>query len=145
MLWQVFLGWASTKQRMKRLAQGHNAVLPVRLNLQPLDLESRTLPLSHHAPQVNGLKGDKASRWLHFWKLFFLFLNQNMCCGYSKEPSQWDGSFEHRKHMTKLMGKEINAILGAQTILIWTYGDLLLQSWYKLPSVIWVYTSFVFV
>ena len=25
-------------------------------------------------------------------------------------------------HMLKLIGKEINAILGAQTILIWTYG-----------------------
>ena len=22
------------------------------------------------------------------WKLFFLFLNQNICCGYSKEPSR---------------------------------------------------------
>ena len=29
------------------------------------------------------------------------------------------GSFEHPKHMLKLMGKEINSILGAQTILIW--------------------------
>ena len=24
---------------------------------------------------------------LHIQKLFFLFLNQNVCCGYSKEPS----------------------------------------------------------
>ena len=29
--------------------------------------------------------------------------------------------FEHPKHMFKLIGKEINAILGAQTILIWNY------------------------
>ena len=29
--------------------------------------------------------------------------------------------FEHPKHTFKLMGKGINAILGAQTILIWTY------------------------
>ena len=29
-------------------------------------------------PQIRVLNG----------KLFFLFLNQNMCCGYSKEPSQ---------------------------------------------------------
>ena len=29
--------------------------------------------------------------------------------------------FEHMKHMFKLMDKEINAILGAQTILIWNY------------------------
>ena len=28
------------------------------------------------------------------------------------------------KHMFKLMGKEINAILGAQTILIWTFDTV---------------------
>ena len=54
-------------------------------------------------------------------KLFFLLLNQNICCGYSKELSQWDGSFEHPKHMFQLMGKEINVILGVETVLIWTY------------------------
>ena len=43
--------------------------------------------------------------------LIFLFLNQNICCGYSKEPSQRDGSFEHPKHMLKLMGKKIFTIL----------------------------------
>ena len=58
---------------------------------------------------------------VHTGKLFFLFLNQNICCGYSKEPSQWYDSFEHPKHKFKLMGYEINAILGAQFILIWTY------------------------
>ena len=31
--------------------------------------------------------------------LIFLFLNQNICCWYSKKSSQWDGSFEHPKHM----------------------------------------------
>ena len=45
------------------------------------------------------------------WILFFLFLNQNICCGYSKESSQWDGSFEHPKHMFKLMDKKIIEIL----------------------------------
>ena len=54
-------------------------------------------------------------------KLFFLVLNQNICYWYSKEQSQCEGSFEHPKHMFKLMSKEINAIFGAQTILIWTY------------------------
>ena len=44
--------------------------------------------------------------------LVFLFLNQNICCGYSKEPSQWDGYFEHQKDMIKLMGKKIITILG---------------------------------
>ena len=38
--------------------------------------------------------------------LIFLFLNQKICCGWSKELSQWDGSFEHIKHMFKFMGKE---------------------------------------
>ena len=38
--------------------------------------------------------------------LIFLFLHQKICCGYSKEPSQFDGSFEHPKHMLKLMGKK---------------------------------------
>ena len=33
-----------------------------------------------------------------------------------------ESSFEHQKHMFKLMGKEISAILGAPTILIWTYA-----------------------
>ena len=37
----------------------------------------------------------------------FLFLNQNICCRYSKEPSQWDGCFEHPKHTLKLIGKKI--------------------------------------
>ena len=39
----------------------------------------------------------------------FLFLNKNICCGYSKEPSQWDSSFEHPKHMLKMMGKKLFA------------------------------------
>ena len=38
----------------------------------------------------------------HNCEFIFLFLNQNMCCGCSKEPSQRDGSFENLKHMFKL-------------------------------------------
>ena len=44
-------------------------------------------------------------------KLFSLYLIQNICCGYSKEPSQCDGSFEHPKHMFQLIGKKIITIL----------------------------------
>ena len=44
-------------------------------------------------------------------KITFLFFNQNICCEYSKEPSQWDGSLEHPKHMLKIMGKKILTIL----------------------------------
>ena len=43
--------------------------------------------------------------------LIFLFLSQNIGCEYSKEQSQWDGSFEHPKHMLELMGKKIFTIL----------------------------------
>ena len=45
--------------------------------------------------------------------------------------SQWDGSFEHQKHMFKLMGKEINTILGAQMILIWTYMHVV-DNWFHI-------------
>ena len=58
---------------------------------------------------------------VHNWKLFCLFLNQNICCGYSKEPSRWDKSFEHPKHMFRLLGKKIIAILRSKILLNWTY------------------------
>ena len=70
---------------------------------------------------------------VHTGKLFFLFLHQNICCGYSKELSQWDSSFEHPKHMFKLMGKEIYTILGAQTIFIWTYVVVLKRQQNNIP------------
>ena len=44
-------------------------------------------------------------------KIIFLFLNQNVCCGYSKVQSQCDSSFEHPNHMLKIMGKKILTIL----------------------------------
>ena len=43
-------------------------------------------------------------------KIIFLFLNQSTCCGYAKEPLQYDGSFEHPNHMLKIMGKKIFTI-----------------------------------
>ena len=62
-------------------------------------------------PQIN----------VHTLIFFLLFLNQNVCCGYSKEPSQLDDSFEHPKHMLRFLGKEIIAILGLHFLLNWTY------------------------
>ena len=73
------------------------------------------------------------------WKIIFLFLNQNICCGYSKEPSHWDGSYEHPKHMFKMMGKEI--ILGAQTILIWTYVIWWYEPWHEISNSVVCATS----
>ena len=46
-----------------------------------------------------------------YQKLIFLVLNQNLCCGHSKEPSLWDGSFEHPNNILKLVGKKIFTIL----------------------------------
>ena len=49
--------------------------------------------------------------WVCSEKLFFLFLNQIICCWYSKETIQWEGYFGHPKHMFKLMGKIIITLL----------------------------------
>ena len=38
--------------------------------------------------------------------LLSYFQNQNICCGYSKEQSQWDSSFELLKHMSKLVDEK---------------------------------------
>ena len=59
------------------------------------------------------------SRYL---KLIFLFLDQNIRCGYSKKTSQWDGCFKHPKQMFKLMDKKIITILRLKFLLIWTYS-----------------------
>ena len=69
---------------------------------------------SHHSSfprDQTGLVRPLVKRAYDNEKIIFLFLNQNICCGYSKEPSQWDGSFEHPKHMLKFMGKKISTIL----------------------------------
>ena len=55
-----------------------------------------------------------------------LFLNQNLCCGYSKDPTQWDGSFEHSKHMLKSMGKKILHFYAQKNVYLnlWTSKNL---------------------
>ena len=42
-----------------------------------------------------------------------------MTCGYSKDPSRRDGSFEHPKHMFQLMDKKLIAILRYLCLLNW--------------------------
>ena len=54
-----------------------------------------------------------------------VYLTQNSCFGYSKEPSQWDGSFEHKKCMLKLLGKKIFTILRSNFAFILIYAVLL--------------------
>ena len=58
-----------------------------------------TINMTHLAYYYYYIPPDKSA----YLKIIFLFFNQNICCGYSKEPSQLDGSFEHTKHMFKLM------------------------------------------
>ena len=38
----------------------------------------------------------------------FLSIYINMCSGYSKEPSHWDGSFEYPQHMLCLRYKKVD-------------------------------------
>ena len=40
-------------------------------------------------------------------RCIILFLSQNICCGNSKEPSQWEGSLKQSKHVLKLMNKKL--------------------------------------
>ena len=64
---RVVLGWTSTKQGLMWLAQGHNTVTPVMLELPTawIGLGSNTLILSHCAPILNYvfLLLGTASRW----------------------------------------------------------------------------------
>ena len=54
------------------------------------------------------------------WKLFFL----SYVVGTQKNHHQWDRSFEHPKHMFKLMDKNIIAILLKLILPNWLYAPL---------------------
>ena len=49
-------------------------------------------------------------------KIFFLFLKQNICCGYSKEPSKT--VLLSTQNMLKLMDKKVITILRSQNVFI---------------------------
>ena len=53
------------------------------------------------ARRLQRLSADYINRMKR--KLIVLFLNQNICSGYSKEPSHCDGSFETRRSETVLL------------------------------------------
>ena len=68
---QVFLGWTSTKLGLMCLAQGHNAVMLVRLDPRHFGLEASTLPLSHCTPikywiAIINSKTEAMSLWQGF-------------------------------------------------------------------------------
>ena len=49
-------------------------------------------------------------------KLFFLFLNQNICCGYSKKRLSETVLLSTENIMLKLMGKKIFTILRSEIV-----------------------------
>ena len=65
-----------------------------------------------------------------YWKIIFLITQPKHMLWVLKKPYRGDRSFEHLKHMFKLMGKEINAILVAQNIFFWTH-DVNNNGWDK--------------
>ena len=70
---RVFLGWTSTKLGLMCLAQGHNAVTPVRL--EPAVPQSRvkhSLPLSHCAPYFNSDIRNLISHITFYSLMFFI-------------------------------------------------------------------------
>ena len=76
--------------------------------------------MSQLARIYTGLTETKPPEKVPNWKLFFLFLNENICCEYSKESSQWYGSLEQHKHMLRSLGKKIITILCSKILLYWT-------------------------
>ena len=81
------------------------------MNLSLYSYHSLRCPLFHYNIQWIWKRQSRLQLRVRNKNLFFLFLNQNICCGYSKEPSQWDGSFELPKHILKLMDKKIFTFL----------------------------------
>ena len=130
----VRLSWVSSYRPEGR----YNVFKNIRLNPR---IEVLPLVEVHTVCSVNGMNLAQelqqrlnTGHQVHTKEIIFLFLNQNICCVYSKEPSQWDSSFEHPKQMFKLMGKKIFTILRSIffylnlcTLCNWT-GDLIKRS-----------------
>ena len=49
---------------------------------------------------------DKSVHWKAIFSILIL-IQKNICCRYSKEPSQWDGPFELPQHMLNIGEKNI--------------------------------------
>ena len=59
------------------------------------------------------------------WEIkMFLFLNQNICYGYSKDIFQLDDSLEHPKHILKLTSKKIFTFFYARKYMFFVYLEL---------------------
>ena len=152
----VFLGWTSTKQRIKCSRKQHNdfseswtsnpsipnltlyqlslcapqhkiiyVFLSIKFNIHfGCSKEHSDRDGSFEYPQhmfcLKNKKINFQSQTLIKRSIRnFLFLNQNIYCGYSKEPSQWDSSFKHPKQMFKPTDKKILINLRSNFIFIW--------------------------
>ena len=92
---------------------------------------------------------------MHNKKIIFLFINQNICCGYTKELSQRDGSFEHPKQMLKLTDKKLFLILHSKLLSIWAchvdFTPLPIVSYHSLIKVasvfyfLYIFDSYLFI
>ena len=60
--------------------------------------------LGPHYLRKNSFRGFLNTRCVT--KIFFLFLDQSVCYGYSLEPTQCDGFFENLTLLSKRMGKK---------------------------------------
>ena len=88
----VILGLTSTKQRMKYLAQGQNAVPPLRLELARLNLQSSTLPLSHCTPQVSWSGSILVGFIYYCYTLFYpLCANGFFLLAWYNKLGMWNG------------------------------------------------------
>ena len=115
------------------VSQGSNKSSCVKLRLWSDCLDVQTglnIRCSHMSiciscciPALTGLQIRECSQ-----KWVFLFLNQNICCWYSKEPSRWDGSFEHPKQMFRLIDKKIFTFYAPSFCLS---GDVFNKSWHE--------------
>ena len=66
-----------------------------------LNLPIQKRYLSHMCKIIHVFRYGAVNNKLIF--LFMIFIN--ICCGYSKQQSRWDGSFENPKHMLILMDR----------------------------------------
>ena len=66
-------------------------------------------------------------------KIMFLFLNQNICCGYSKEPSQLD---EHSCKILLVTGKSATDLPGPVQETKQIYRPLDKSAYWKIISFI---------
>ena len=69
-----------------------------------------------------------------------LSISFNICFGCSKEPSQWDGSFEYQQHMFWLRNKKTNFWLHT---LIWRPESEHSNQTRRMPRLILVFAHFV--